>query len=204
MRFYAGQIITLCYILSMPFGAYQTIHSIALEQHGIFTAEQARAAGVSPMALVMMAKRGRLERLAHGLYRDAAAPATRWTPYVIAILWPGEVVGVLSHDTALDLMELSDVNPGVIHVTVPKHYRARHRLPPAGVVFHHADLASDEVGSVDGLPVTTAIRTIWDCAASQLGPALLRQAIDDGQTKGWLTPEETMRLTEELTTTGRL
>src|SRR5829696_3678015 len=100
-----------------PYDAYDTIHRLALDQHGIFTARQARAEGVQPVALVMMARRARVERLAHGLYRDPAAPTTRLTPYMTAVLWPLGTTGVLSHETALDLMELSDANPAKIHVT---------------------------------------------------------------------------------------
>lgn len=105
---------------------YDRLHAIALEQHGIFTASQARTAGVAADTVVKMVKRGRLERLAHGLYRDCGAPATRWTPYITAILWPLGATGVLSHETALAMMELSDANPARTHITVPK----RHRPPP--------------------------------------------------------------------------
>ena len=50
--------------------AYDTVHAIATEQHGLLKATQATAAGVAPKSLVAMAARGRLERIGHGLYRD--------------------------------------------------------------------------------------------------------------------------------------
>lgn len=184
--------------------AYDAIHGLALDQHGVFTAEQARALGLDTQALVMMARRGRLERLAYGLYRDVGTPLTRWTTYAAAALWPQGVTGVLSHDTALHLMELSDVNPAEIHVTVPRGHRPRRRQPLPGVILHHSDLDPAEVTSIEGLPVTTAARTVRDCAAAQLGPALIRQAITDGRTKGWLAPAEAERLVAELTAGGQL
>ncbi len=36
-----------------------------------------------------------------------------------ATLWPRGAHGALSHETALDLYGLSDVNPAKIHITVP-------------------------------------------------------------------------------------
>ncbi|HEX6537255.1 MAG TPA: type IV toxin-antitoxin system AbiEi family antitoxin domain-containing protein [Gemmatimonadaceae bacterium] len=189
----------------MPtYTAYATVHALALQQHGVFTAEQARAAGVTAPALHAMVKRERLEKLAYGLYRDPVVPETRLTPYVTAVLWPYGTTGVLSHETALDLMELSDANPAKIHLTVPKKHRPRRRQPPPEVTLHFQDLARADIGSVEGLPVTTAARTIRDCAKANLGPALIRQAIDDGKRKGWLSVADSDALVAELTTTGKL
>ncbi len=186
------------------YDAYATVHALALEQHGVFTAEQARAAGVKTTALVMMARRGRLVRIAYGLYHDPGAPTTRWTSYATAVMWPQGTTGVLSHETALDLMELSDVNPTRIHVTVPRKHRPRRRNPPPGVVLHFADLAPADVGSVEGLPVTTADRAIRDCAMANMGPALIHQAIDDARRGGWLSPTDADALTGELNLAGKL
>ena len=186
------------------YNAYDTIHELALEQHGVFTAQQARAVGVKTTALVMMVRRGRVERLAYGLYRDPGAPLSRWTPYVTAVLWPQGMTGVLSHETALDLMELSDANPAKIHLTIPRKHRPRRRKPPPGVVLHFADLDPTDVGSVEGLPVTKAARTIRDVAAANIGPALIRQAIDDARQKGWLEPIDGDVLTRELVAAGKL
>jgi len=184
--------------------AYDRVHALALEQHGIITAEQAVSVGVSKYALVKMAKRGRLARVSFGLYRDTAAPETKWTEYMKAVLWPQGVVGVLSHETALDLMDISDVNPNKIHVTVPRDHRVRRRKPPAGMILHHASLTDEEIGSIEGIPVTKAARAIRDCAQQHLGPALLRQALDDGMARGWLTKVEAQSLLHEFQGSGIL
>lgn len=183
--------------------AYETVHAIALEQYGVFSVEQARAAGVKTTALVMMVRRGKLEVLAYGLYRDLGTAESRLSPYMMAVLWPRGATGVLSHETALALMELSDANPAKIHLTLPKKHRPR-RPPLPGVELHFADLDDTAVGSVEGLPVTSAARTIRDCAEANIGPALLRQALRDGRQKGWLSPAEVEALTAELTAAGRL
>ena len=187
--------------------AYDRVHEIAIDQHGLVTTEQAREHGVDPRSIVMMAKRGRLHRLTHGVYQDPGAPETRWTPYMAAVLWAHgmrtSTRAVLSHATALALMDISDVNPGAIHLTVPTTYRT-HRAHPAGVVLHRAELGQDEVTKIEGLPVTTAARAIRDCAAAAIGPALLDQALEDARRQGWLRGTDADVLIEELRGAGYL
>lgn len=178
--------------------AYDTVHQLALDQHGVFTTAQAKSLGVHPKTLWAMANRDRIKRLSFGVYQDLGAPATPWTQYMSAALWPQGVTGVLSHQTALSLMELSDVNPAKIHLTIPVGYRVRRRQVPGVLVLHWADLPEEDVGSVEGVPVTKAARTIRDCAEAHIGPALLRQALEDGIRTGWLRQKEAEGLKREL------
>jgi hypothetical protein len=66
------------------------------------------------------------------------------------------------------------------------------------LILHWEDLPEDAIGSVEGVPVTKAARSLRDCAEAHLGPALLRQAIDDGQREGWLAARESEALRNEL------
>lgn len=183
--------------------SYDTLHALALSQWGVFTAEQAKQSGVPWSSLTTMTQRGHLERLGTGLYRDRAAPESQWTPYMRAVLWPYKKPGVLSHETALALLDLSDANPSAIHITVPRRFRSM-RTPPPGVVVHQADIAASEITAIEGLPTTSALRTIRDCADANIGPALLRQAMDDAQRKGWLTRDEQQTLQAELAAKRKL
>jgi predicted transcriptional regulator of viral defense system len=184
--------------------AYDTVHGLATEQHGVFKAAQATELGINPKTLVAMAARGRLQRIAYGLYQDKRVPEDRWTPFMAAVLWPYGEVGLLARETVLSLLELSDVNPGLIHVAVPGTYRLRHRQPPAGVVLHHETVPEDERTAIEGIPATTVARAIRDCAHANLGPALIRQALDDARTTGWLTTRDAETLSAELTDAGKL
>jgi hypothetical protein len=60
----------------------------------------------------------------------------------------------------------SGVNPARIHVTLPTTVRLR-RTVPKMLVIHHADLEPNDVETVEGVPVTTPVRTIRDAHASQ-------------------------------------
>ncbi len=193
----------LPFFVSAKYQSYDTVHALALAQHAVFSAEQATKAGVPWSSLTTMTQRGHLERLGTGLYRDKAAPEDQWTPYMRAVLWPYAKPGVLSHETALALLDLSDANPSTVHVTVPRRFRSR-RAPPPGIMVHRADITETEVTAVEGLPTTTAMRTIRDCAQANIGPALLHQALEDARRKGWLTLEESHVLRAELETAHKL
>lgn len=90
---------------------------------------------------------------------------------------------MLSDETVLELHGLSDVSPPRIHITVPRSHRTR-RAVPAQYVIHRQDLEPGDVTRHEGIPIVTAARAIRDAHASHLGPALMRQAIDDGERLG--------------------
>lgn len=181
----------------MPGNAYDTVFEIALDQHGYFTASQAREHGVAKNTLSMMAGRGNVEHVSWGLYCISSLPPSEYSQYMEAVLWPGKRIGVVSHESALSLYGLSDVNPARIHITLPTGHRT-HRDIPGHLRLHHADLGRDEVRRVEGVPVTTPERTIRDCHAVNLGARLLRQAIEEAHLEGYLTPEDANALRDEL------
>lgn len=105
--------------------ARQRLWEVALDQHGFVTTDDARAVEVTPDAIKLLARRGTLHREAHGVYRFVNFPASRADDYQQAVLWTGQPLAALSHETALELLELGDVNPDRIHVTVPPGARVR-------------------------------------------------------------------------------
>lgn len=102
-----------------------------------------------------MADRGTLERVSRAVYRVPTFPPSPYAEYVEASLWPGGVCVVISHHSALALYGFSDVSPSAIHITVPRDFRIRRRIP-AHLVVHHAELADDEVRLLEGIPITTS------------------------------------------------
>jgi len=95
----------------MPGRNFKTLYNIAEDNYGFVTVEKARQAGVRPQRLAEMARRGALHREGRALYRLDPFPPHELDSYRKATLWPYPVEGVLSHETALELFELSDVNP---------------------------------------------------------------------------------------------
>ena len=177
------------------------LYEIAEDQSGFFTAAQAKAAGLHQVRLVQLAEQGDVERHTRGVYRVTRFPVSQFGHYMAAVLWPQvrrpDVVGVVSHQSALSIHGLSDVSPARIHLTLPVTVRLR-RLVPRTLVIHYADLAPGEVERVEGVPVTTPSRSIRDAHASHLGSELIGKAIADGRRSGALRLAEADALEREL------
>lgn len=126
---------------------------LAGAQHGYVTTADAQNHGITGPALVKAAARGRLHRVAYGVYRFPEFPGDELDPYVLAALWPARR-GVLSHETALQLLDLCDVEPEKIHINVPTGYRVRRRGGEAYVV-HQEDLDPKEVVWFEGVRIVS-------------------------------------------------
>ena len=99
------------------------VWDVAVDQHGYITLDDAERLGISQPTVGMLAHRGTLEHLARGVCRFVDLPVSPASPNLAVVLWTGQPRACLSHDTALN--ELCDINPGRIHVTVPKGRRIR-------------------------------------------------------------------------------
>jgi len=187
----------LCYLIQVPGAVYTELAAVAAGQYGFITQEEATRLGFKRMTLVRMAERGQLERRSHGVYRVPLIPESALDAYMEATLWPRGAPGVLSHETALALYELSDVDPDKIHITVPKHHRIR-RAIPAEYRIHHEDLAPGDIASHEGIATVPPAVAIRQCHTAHLGPALLAQAVDQGERNGRLTRRQADELRREI------
>ena len=181
----------------MPGSAFEKVMDVAAEQYGYVTTLQARDRGVTANALRMMATRGALERVARGVYRIPIFPPTQYAEYMEASLWPAGVRGVISHGSALALRGLSDISPSRVHITLPKSFRVRRKVP-GHLVVHHEHLPDDAIAMFEAIPVTTVKRTIEDCHRVHIGSALLRQALADAEREGFLTPSVVADLAAQI------
>src|SRR5439155_9052844 len=119
----------------------RTLLTKALEQGGYFTAKQAREAGYGYPHLDYHVSTGNFERVEHGLYRLTSLPPGDHDDLIRLSLWSrnrdDEPQAVVSHESALVLHELTELLPGVTHVTVPPKFR---KASPEGCVIHKAIL----------------------------------------------------------------
>jgi predicted transcriptional regulator of viral defense system len=168
----------------MPSRIYTTLIDVANGQYGYVTSDDARALGVDPAQLRLMHHRGVLDRLSVGLYRFPIVPTTALDHYMEATLWP-RTPTVLSHETALDLHDVCDVNPARIHLTVPPRYRLRRDLP-AMYEMHLRDLDPIDVTLHEGIPIVTVRRAILDGIDAGLGGHLIDQAVATAERRGLL------------------
>jgi len=171
---------------------FDTLVETASDHHGYVTTIQAREAGVDPTQLRLLAGRGRLEHVARGVYRVPVLPRSQHDDLAFAIAW-ARGRAVISHESALILHGLSDVNPSVVHLTAPRdnHPRAQGGGP---VRVHRRGLPADDVTMVDGIPVTTVARTIEDCYELGTDPAQLQLAVRQARQTGDLAPAQAEQL----------
>jgi hypothetical protein len=178
----------LFHCFDMPGRWYAELFEIAAGQNGFVTTEDVRELGGTTQVLADMHRHHHLERRGHGLYRFTAFPSGPFDELMQATLWP-RGLGVISHDSALDLWDLCDVNPAKIHVTVPRAARIR-RVAPVEYVIHPRDLAPTERTHVEGIPVVTPGRAIADGIERHLDRRLIEQALDAARRRGLVPADE--------------
>ena len=172
----------------LPGPDWSALRVVAAGQAGFFTAAQAAETGFSKQLLSMHTARGRFQRPLRGIYRfaDFARTERPLTPVeraqddlVVAWLWSSSR-GVVSHESALLLHDLSDALPARIHITLPKEEASRRREVPPSFILHFADLATSDWAWMGPIPVTAPARTVLDVAAAHGDAGLVKQAIDQG------------------------
>jgi predicted transcriptional regulator of viral defense system len=160
------------------------LFEVASGQGGYFTADQAAACGFSRASLSYHARRGRFLRIKRGLYRLAQYPASAREDVLAAWLGAGRDEAVVSHESALDILGLSDVVPERVHLTVPRAKRYRPASPGVAIHTTTRPLTEGDVLTRDGIHVTSPTRSIADSAEAGTAPEQVvkaaREAIERG------------------------
>lgn len=154
---------------------------IARRQHGIVSREQVENLGLSAVTVERWIRKGRFHRIHPGVYalgHKAITARGRWMAAVLAS-GPG---AVLSHRSATALWGIWGSGAGEIHVTVPRKSRSQRSIRR-----HFGTLPSDEVTIRDGIPVTSAARTVLDLAADK-GEAAAESALREAEYLGIYGP----------------
>lgn len=154
---------------------------------GYVTAAEAHACGYSKQLVAHGVAAGRFIRVRRGLYRLRDYPSSPHEAEIIAWLSVGPATAVISHESALNLLDLSDVLPDRVHVSVPRQRRGL-RVPP-GVILHTRTqpLTPAEVMEWDGVRLTAPARSIVDAAEYGTSPDQIVRAIEHALERGLLT-----------------
>ena len=166
-------------------GLYRSAES----QAGYFTTQQALAAGMDRSTLAYHARpAGRFERIYKGLYRVRHFPSSPHEHVVAAWLPLRDAGGVVSHESALELYDLSDVIPGAIHISLPRSKRGQRPRP--GIRLHTLKRVPGpkEVRTLLGMKVTTPERTIVDAFEGGAQPEQIEFAVRQAIQRGLTTP----------------
>jgi predicted transcriptional regulator of viral defense system len=170
------------------------LFELAQEQQGYFTTKQAKAAGFAENTHPYHVQAGNWIREHRGIYRLTRFPATDRPDLALWSLWScnrkEEVEGVYSHQTAISLFNLSDLNPAKLHMTVPKDFRRNSEIPGI-LVLHYADLAMNDVQTGPGYKYTRPLRTILDLIESgEVEQNFIRQALTQAVDRGMITRQQ--------------
>lgn len=162
-----------------------------MDQWGLVTTAQARTQGLSSQQLARLANSGVLERLRHGVYRVAGAPAqshddlrAAWLAFAPAQTVQERLadpnVEVVSHRSAAVVHQLGDLDADRLEFTM----RARKQTRDPQIRVHRRRLGTGEREwtLVGGLPVTTVLATIRDLAAARLDGGHLAGVVRDAVT----------------------
>lgn len=178
--------------------AAYALFEIVEGQQGYFTAKQATDVGYQLGSQAHHVKSGNWVRVERGIYRLARFPESDEEQLVIYALWSrnraGELEGVYSHQTALSIHELSDVNPAKLHLTVPTTFR-RKAISPKILMLHRANLEANDIEQRQGFAVTRPLRSIADVmAAESVSRDIVEQALTEGRQRGLIPVREVVDL----------
>jgi very-short-patch-repair endonuclease len=136
----------------------RVIQELASRQHGVVTRRQLLAAGISGDTIDGRLRRLQLRVLHAGVYLagPVGGPRVREMAAVLACN------GVVSHSSAGVLREVISHRPRE-PVDIAVH--AARRVQRPGIRVHRCTLRRGDVERIDGVPVTTLPRTLFDLAA---------------------------------------
>ena len=155
---------------------------LAASQHGVGSRHQARSCGLTDRMIERRTVTGRLEIVLPAVYRAPGSVRTGRQMAMAASLWAGPGAAV-SHTTAARLLRLEGVRAAALHVTVKSASRTGSDL----VVRHRTGVLDPvDLRRVDGIPVTSAARTLID-GADLLGAEALEVAFESARRMGLLT-----------------
>lgn len=168
---------------------HEGLYRLAESQAGYFTARQAIESGMDRSTLRHHARPGgRYERVRRGLFRLRQFPSSSHEHVMAAWLPLRDSGAVVSHESALDLLDLSDVIPNAVHLTLPRSGRGQRRRDGVQLHFPSHDPAGEEIRRVRGLPVTSPERTIVDAVKAGSQPEQVEMAILHALDRGQTTP----------------
>jgi hypothetical protein len=146
---------------------------------------QLLALGFGKRAIEHRLTRGRLHLVMHGVYAvgwPRLTPKRRWMAAVLAC---GDGA-VLSHRSAAALWGIGTEAPGRVDLSVRRSTRVRR----TGLrVRRRPTLRPEDVTELDGIPVTSAARTLVDLA-SELPPRRIERAVNEADKRDLIDPDE--------------
>jgi hypothetical protein len=176
----------------------ESIHELFERQFGLITATQAASYGLSKQSVARRVHSGEWQRVHPGVLRATAAPVSLRQTALAAALWAGDGA-LVSHGTAAVLHGFESVRALKTELWVPTGTGVR----SSRVVVHRGTrLDRADRSTLDGIPITTATRTLIDVSGRLEDPRLLA-VMQDLIRRSVVTPERLRARLRALRTSGR-
>lgn len=181
----------------MPADFDRRIAAIALVQHSLIRLVDVLGAGGTRSCVRQRVARGVWEFVAPGVYRIAGVPWTYEAEVLAAIFAAGDGA-VASHRCAARLRGIG-FRRAPVEISIP---RGRHHRPSGVQVHTSTDLSLDTISTVDGIPTTSAARTLLDLARYVRGLALTK-AVEQARRAGLVTWQDLVAVLARHARQGR-
>ena len=175
----------LCYVYYMHTSEAQAIlNTFGYLQYGLVTSAQAADSGIDSTTMTRLSQRDIIRRVRRGVYILAGVAEDALTeiraawlatsPQVLAEdRLKDEVPIVVSHVSAASVLDLGDITPAKHMFSSP----LRKQSSAADIRHRIAALPDDDITVVEGIPVTTALRTVVDLARVSSTTSLLTRSM---------------------------
>ena len=152
------------------------VAALAARQHGVISTVQLRRLGLGRNAIALRVRAGRLHPLHRGVYAVGHNDISEEGRLLAAVLAVGEGA-VLSHLGAAVLWGFWKKAPAEVDVTVERNSRSR-----PGIHVHSVrGLRAEDTTMRYRIPVTTAAKTILDCAGVLRSERALKRLVHEAQ-----------------------
>lgn len=165
-------------------------------QQGHFTTADAAKCGYGTDVLTHGVRSGRFIRVYWGVYRLRDYPSSPLEHVMAAWLAVGAARAVVSHESAIDIHDISDVIPHATHLTVPRSHRNLPSLPGVRIHTTTRPFGPADIVVREGMRVTSVARTIVDCAETGTGPEQIEMAVREAVSRAMTTPRRLLDAAE--------
>ncbi|HVD87190.1 MAG TPA: type IV toxin-antitoxin system AbiEi family antitoxin domain-containing protein [Solirubrobacterales bacterium] len=156
----------------------RAVSRLAQRQHGVVTRRQLLELGMRRGAIAGRIQHGHLHEVFRGTYVWGVRRISRRGRWMAAVLAAGEGA-LLSHRSAARLWRIMPSAAEWPEVTCPRGRVVRKK----GIALHASAVADVEREDVDGIPVTSPFRTVFDLAAV-LDQRELERVLHEAEVRG--------------------
>jgi hypothetical protein len=176
----------------------QALAEIAEGQHGLITRLQAIRCGADDAFILRQVRRGRWQRVRRSVFRITGAPVTPAQTLMAEVLAAGAST-VSARTTAAALWRVPGFDALPPQLLRPAGKEAHTRHPGLRLTCW---LPASHVGTVDGIPTTSPVRTAFDLCAA-VHPKRAERALDNGLAMKLFTVPDCLDLALEICKSGR-